>query len=529
MPPQAKTLSLSEFHQQVDAIVEDGPALPRGPGESADTVPSARTRKWVVEAGNDGSLDVIEGPPPVATHLTIDQFKDTLDLCLREFLSGGDIVEATRCILEMSSPQFHFQVVKRGVMLAMDKAGREREMIAVLFDSLHKRGLLTSAQIVEGFTSLLESLEDVLLDTPAAPDLLAHFLADAILDRLLPANFSWPPELLSSDAVRRVLDEVSARLRGRVAVAAVSELRSSLRSILSEYLASHDDGEVVRRLNELNVPSELQHEIVRAAVEIALDRKDHERELVSQLISNLYDGAVSPHEIARGFEILISRIDDLTIDNPQAPTLLAAFLVRAVVDDVLPPAFVRQNPPEPLTTDLQLATLTQAKAQLAVSHFGDRRRKVWGAAADADVATLKHSVSELVREYLVGGDLNEAVRCLVELNAPSFYHEVVKRLVVLSLDHNSTEQQLARRLVGRLYGDRLLTEEQLLLGCKRLLEALPDLRLDNPKASEVLSEFFDSCCELDALAPSEDWREAIRVLRSGGEDAVALSAVNEGA
>lgn len=239
----------------------------------------------------------------------------------------------------------------------------------------------------------------------------------------------------------------------------------------------------------------------------AANAQDHERELVSQLISNLYDGAVSPHEIARGFEILISRIDDLTIDNPQAPTLLAAFLVRAVVDDVLPPAFVRQNPPEPLTTDLQLATLTQAKAQLAVSHFGDRRRKVWGAAADADVATLKHSVSELVREYLVGGDLNEAVRCLVELNAPSFYHEVVKRLVVLSLDHNSTEQQLARRLVGRLYGDRLLTEEQLLLGCKRLLEALPDLRLDNPKASEVLSEFFDSCCELDALAPSEDWRE----------------------
>jgi len=411
----------------------------------------------------------------------------------------------------------------------MDKADREREMIAVLFDSLYVRDVLTTEQIAEGFESLLVSLEDLSLDTPAAPDLLAHYLADAILDRLLPANVitDWSAELRAKPVVRKVLDEVDARVRGRLAAGRPVELRQSLRSIVGEYLVSHDFGEVERRLDELRVAPELQHEIVRAAVEIALDRKDHERELVSQLLSSLYLSCISAPEVARGFEVLVARIDDLTIDNPQAPTLLAAFLVRAVADDILAPAFVRQQPPELLTSANQLATLTQAKAQLAASHFGDRRRKVWGATADADLATLKHSVSELVREYYTGADENEAVRCIVELNAPSFYHEVVKRLVVISLDHHEQQQLLSRKLVGRLYTDRLLIEDQLLLGCKRLLEALPDLRLDSPTVGKVLADFIECCCELDALAPSDEWREAVRVLRAAdGDDAAALKAVS---
>jgi programmed cell death protein 4 len=173
-------------------------------------------------------------------------------------------------------------------MLAMDKAGREREMIAVLFDSLHVRNVLTSEQISEGFGSLLASLEDLLLDIPEAPVLLAHFLADAILDQLLPSNVgtTWSPELVASPTVRNVLDEVTTRLRGRVAVVSAQELRGSLRSIMSEYLASHDHLEVERRLEELKVAPELQHEILRASVEIALDRKAHYPHAFAFLLSS---------------------------------------------------------------------------------------------------------------------------------------------------------------------------------------------------------------------------------------------------
>ena len=132
-------------------------------------------------------------------------------------------------------------------------------------------------------------------------------------------------------------------------------------------------------------------------------------------------------QLARGFEVLLDRIDDLTFDNPQAPHrrtpprllaalrrtpsppspshpqaphLLAALLVRAVSDDLLlPPAFVRLPPPEALATAKQLDTLTQARAQLDATHFSGHRAKVWGPAANVSLPTLKEAVTELAREY----------------------------------------------------------------------------------------------------------------------------------
>jgi hypothetical protein len=47
-----------------------------------------------------------------------------------------DVVEAARCIDELGAPEWHLHIVKRGVTLAMDRGGREREMIAVLLAAL---------------------------------------------------------------------------------------------------------------------------------------------------------------------------------------------------------------------------------------------------------------------------------------------------------------------------------------------------------------------------------------------------------
>ena len=107
--------------------------------------------------------------------------------------------------------------------------------------------------------------------------------------------------------------------------------------------------------------------------------------------------------------------------------------------------------------------------------------------------------------------------------------QVVKRLVVLSLDYSQPEQQLARQLLSRLHSQRILTPEQLTLGCKRLVEALPDLRLDNPKAADVLAHFFEHSCQIGALPEPPTWTEAVRLLRSAScDDAVVLEAVTTG-
>ena len=46
--------------------------------------------------------------------------------------------------------------------------------------------------------------------------------------------------------------------------------------------------------------------------------KDQHRELVSQLLSSLHAEWLPLKDIARGFEVLLARLDDLAIDNPRA-------------------------------------------------------------------------------------------------------------------------------------------------------------------------------------------------------------------
>lgn len=44
----------------------------------------------------------------------------------------------------------------------------------------------------------------------------------------------------------------------------------------------------------------------------------------------------------KGFLSLVQAVDDLQIDVPDAPNLIATFVARAVIDDILPPSFVER-------------------------------------------------------------------------------------------------------------------------------------------------------------------------------------------
>lgn len=51
---------------------------------------------------------------------------------------------------------------------------------------------------------------------------------------------------------------------------------------------------------------------------------------------------ISPEQMQKGFQNLVQAADDLQIDVPDAADLIATFVARAVVDDILPPAFVEK-------------------------------------------------------------------------------------------------------------------------------------------------------------------------------------------
>lgn len=52
---------------------------------------------------------------------------------------------------------------------------------------------------------------------------------------------------------------------------------------------------------------------------------------------------VRPAQMRKGFQILVAALDDLCLDVPEAPELLALFIARAIVDDILPPSFLAQQ------------------------------------------------------------------------------------------------------------------------------------------------------------------------------------------
>jgi programmed cell death protein 4 len=53
---------------------------------------------------------------------------------------------------------------------------------------------------------------------------------------------------------------------------------------------------------------------------------------------------IQPDQMQKGFLNVVSAVEDLQIDVPEAPDLVANFVARAVVDDILPPAFVDRLP-----------------------------------------------------------------------------------------------------------------------------------------------------------------------------------------
>jgi len=76
-------------------------------------------------------------------------------------------------------------------------------------------------------------------------------------------------------------------------------------------------------LSELNIGPN-KHRVVRLAIMLAMDRHNAQRELTSQLISDLYRTVFSSQDIARSLSELLSSIDDIVLDTPDAHNVIAS-------------------------------------------------------------------------------------------------------------------------------------------------------------------------------------------------------------
>lgn len=135
-----------------------------------------------------------------------------------------------------------------------------------------------------------------------------------------------------------------------------------------------------------------------------------------------------------------------------------------------------------------------AKTLLAARLSGERILRCWGGGGietkspGCTVSEVKEKIQVLLEEYVSGGDLKEACRCVKELGMSFFHHEVVKKSVVRIIEEKEKKERVWK-LLKVCFDSGLVTIYQMPKGFKRVGELLEDLSLDVPDAADKFS-----CC-----------------------------------
>lgn len=172
----------------------------------------------------------------------------------------------------------------------------------------------------------------------------------------------------------------------------LAEFKIRVSDAVREYFDSSDADEVVRCIDEMKC-REYHPEVVKRAISLGLDAGPRERELISRLLACLHPNPLSDECMELGFEVLLDSIDDLVIDIPDAKAMVGSFVARAVVDEVVAPAFLsnRNN------THPGDCVVEKAVSLLSREHCTARLEKVWGPGDGRPVSELKKSMDQLLK------------------------------------------------------------------------------------------------------------------------------------
>ncbi|KAL2336934.1 hypothetical protein Fmac_011380 [Flemingia macrophylla] len=142
----------------------------------------------------------------------------------------------------------------------------------------------------------------------------------------------------------RVLDKPvvtspPARMQGAAVSQNISPERLQDMSMLAirEYYSARDLNEVVQCIKDLNSPS-FHPSMVSLWVTDSFERKDTERDLLSQLLVNLVksqDGPLGQAQLIKGFESVLSTLEDAVNDAPKAPEFLGRVFAKAITEHVV--------------------------------------------------------------------------------------------------------------------------------------------------------------------------------------------------
>ncbi|KAK7277206.1 hypothetical protein RIF29_18357 [Crotalaria pallida] len=114
-------------------------------------------------------------------------------------------------------------------------------------------------------------------------------------------------------------------------------LRDMSMAAIREYYSARDDKEVALCIKDLNSPG-FHPSMVSLWVTDSFERKDTERDLLAKLLVNLVksqDGALGRAHLVKGFESVLSTLEDAVNDAPRAAEFLGRIFAKVITESVV--------------------------------------------------------------------------------------------------------------------------------------------------------------------------------------------------
>ncbi|KAF5284091.1 hypothetical protein FQA39_LY17140 [Lamprigera yunnana] len=108
-----------------------------------------------------------------------------MTLLLQEFISSGDIDEASRCLHALEVPHFHHELVYEAIVMALEaNSVVKEEALCRLLKAFDTAVLVTQDQMERGFLRVFDDLPDICMDVP-----LAYIILDRFVNRCSKQDF----------------------------------------------------------------------------------------------------------------------------------------------------------------------------------------------------------------------------------------------------------------------------------------------------------------------------------------------------
>ncbi|KAM1027602.1 hypothetical protein ACFX2G_041228 [Malus domestica] len=114
-------------------------------------------------------------------------------------------------------------------------------------------------------------------------------------------------------------------------------LRDMSLAAIREFYSARDEKEVALCIKELNSPS-FHPSMISLWITDSFERKDAERDLLAKLLVNLTktnDATLSQSQLIKGFETVLSTLEDTVIDTPRAPEFLGLIFAKVILENVV--------------------------------------------------------------------------------------------------------------------------------------------------------------------------------------------------